>query len=206
MQSRIRAVIFDLGNVLVDFDHMIAARRICAFTDKTAEEMYRLFFDSELTGLFEEGKIAAQDFFAQVKELLGLSLSFNEFLPIWNEIFFLSEKNKSVYDIAKKLKKNYKVALLSNVNILHFEYLKNKFPVFDAFHQIITSYESGMRKPHPVIYQNALSALGEKPPFVFYTDDREDLINGASSLGIRAFQFKTIEKLKEDLNSVGVRI
>lgn len=205
MQSRIRAVIFDLGNVLVDFDHMIAARRICAFTEKTPAEMYGLFFDSELTGLFEEGKISPQGFFAQVKKLLGLNLSFDEFLPIWNEIFFLSEKNRSVYDIAKKLKANYKVALLSNVNILHFDYLKKEFPVFDAFHQIFTSYEAGLRKPHPVIYQNALSALGEEPPFVFYTDDRQDLINEAARLGIRAFQFTTIEKLKEDLNSVGAR-
>lgn len=206
MQNGIRAVIFDLGNVLVDFDHMIAARRVSAFTDKSGEEMYQLFFDSQLTGLFEEGKISGEDFFKEVKKLLNLNISYAEFLPVWNQIFFLSEKNKSVYDIVKSLKKNYKTALLSNVNILHFNYLKKAFPVFDAFDHIIASFEAGLRKPHPAIYQNALLALGEEAGRVFYTDDREDLINEAAKLGIRAFQFTTAEKLKKDLNSVGVAI
>ncbi len=206
MKKRIKAIIFDLGNVLVDFDHMIAARKIAAFTDKDGGQMYRLFFDSELTGLFEEGKVSAEGFFKEVKRLLNLRISYEEFLPIWNEIFFLSKKNKDVYNIAKKLKSNYKTALLSNVNILHFDYLKKNFPVFDAFDHIITSYKIGLRKPHPSIYRNALKLLKEPAGSVFYTDDRRDLIEKANALGIRGFWFEGVGKLKKDFISVGIKI
>jgi FMN phosphatase YigB (HAD superfamily) len=45
--SKIRAVIFDLGNVLIDFDHRIAAKKLSKLTDKTGEEIYNLFFVRE---------------------------------------------------------------------------------------------------------------------------------------------------------------
>lgn len=64
-RNRIEAVIFDLGNVLVDFDHRIAANRIAEFSDKSPAEIFALFFDSQLIGLFEEGKISPQDFFCK---------------------------------------------------------------------------------------------------------------------------------------------
>ncbi|MFH0912829.1 MAG: HAD family hydrolase [Candidatus Omnitrophota bacterium] len=202
----ISAIIFDLGNVLVDFDHTIAAKKISAFATKDPQEIFNLFFDSRLTGFFEEGRISPQEFFSGVQEALHLGIEYEQFLPIWNEIFFLSEKNRMVYNLAKFLKKRYKTALLSNINILHFEYLKRNFPVFDAFHHIITSCESGARKPHHSIYEKTLQALETLPENVFYTDDRPELVEGACRLGVRGFTFQGAEQLKEDLLASGVNI
>ncbi len=202
----IKAIIFDLGNVLVDFDHRIAAGRISKFTDKSPEEIFNLFFDSELTGLFEEGGISPQDFFLRVKEMVNLKLSYEEFLPIWNEIFFLSETNRAVYGLVKDLSKNYKVSLLSNINILHFEYLKSKFSVFGVFANIIASHEVGLKKPNPLIYKKTIEALGVLPSEAFYTDDRPELVESAKGLGIRGFVFKGVEQLKRDLLGAGVNL
>jgi FMN phosphatase YigB (HAD superfamily) len=202
----IKAVIFDLGNVLIDFDHMIAAKRISKFTDKTPQEIFNLFFDSELTALFEEGKITALIFFSEVKKILNLKLDYAEFLPIWNEIFFLTEKNQVVYNLAKVLKGYYKIALLSNINILHFDYLKKNFSVFDVFHNIITSFESGTRKPDPLIYKKTLDLLEAAPQDTFYTDDRAEFIEKAYNLGIRSFVFRDAEQLKRDFLGNGINI
>lgn len=200
----IKAIIFDLGNVLIDFDHKRAAAGIAKFTEKSGQEIYDLFFDSQSTCLFEEGRILPQEFFLKVREMLNLKIDYATFLTIWNEIFFFTEKNLKVYNLARCLKSNYKVALLSNINILHFEYIKRTFPIFDAFHNIITSFEVGFRKPHPLIYQEALKLLGAPPQNVFYTDDRIDLVESASLLGIRSFVFLGIEQLERNLleNSV----
>ncbi|MFA5357188.1 MAG: HAD family phosphatase [Candidatus Omnitrophota bacterium] len=203
---KIKAVIFDLGNVLVDFDHMIAARRISEFTDKAPRDIFDLFFDSELTALFEEGKISVPDFFSGVKSMLNSRLDYERFLPIWNEIFFLSENNRAVYELAKILKGRYKTALLSNVNTLHFDYLRNNFPVFDVFDKIITSFEAKARKPEPSIYNKALEALGSSPGETFYTDDRKELVESARGLGIRSFVFKDAKQLRKDLSESGVEI
>ena len=206
IEKSINTIIFDLGNVLVDFNHRIAAEKICACTNKTVQQIFDLFFDSGLTGLFEEGKISPQDFFLKVKELLALRLSYDEFIPIWNDIFFLSEKNHSVYNLARALKERYKIALLSNINVLHFTYLKKSFPVFDAFHHIITSYEVGLRKPDPLIYQKTLQTLGVSACQAFYTDDRPELVKGGQGEGICSFVFRNIEQLMRDLSSAGINL
>ena len=120
-------------------------------------------------------------------------------MPIWNEIFFLTEKNTAIYNLACALKNHYRIALLSNINILHFEYIKKTFPVLNSFSNIITSYEAGFRKPHPEIYRIALKVLGVSPKDCFYTDDRPELIEGARKLGIEGFVFKSVEQLEKDL-------
>lgn len=202
----IKAVIFDLGNVLIDFDHRIAARKIALYCDKNPREIYDFFFDSELTALFESGKISAQDFFKEIKEILNLTLNYHEFLPIWNDIFFLSEKNYAVYHLAKELVKGYEIAILSNINILHFNYLKDNFPVFEAFHRLFLSFELKLSKPDPLIYTRALEILELTPGEVFYTDDRPELVEESRRLGIQGHVFKGIAQLKRDLSASGVNI
>jgi putative hydrolase of the HAD superfamily len=201
---KIKGIIFDLGNVLLDFDHRIAAGKIAKFTDMSGEEIYNLFFDSQATALFEAGKIHPEEFFAIIRKKLKLNLNLEEFIPIWNEIFFFSEKNLGVYNIAHRLKENYRVALLSNINILHFDYIKKTFPVLDAFHDILTSCELKLRKPDPAIYAKTLQVLGTKPDETFYTDDRPELIKGAKKLGINSFVFKDVPGLETDLTVLNI--
>lgn len=201
----IKAVLFDLGNVLVDFDHHLAAESLAYFTDKTSTDVYNLFFDSALTGLFEEGKISPRQFFAEVRNTLDLEINYHQFVPIWNEIFFFSEKNLGVYRLASSLMNRYKFAVLSNINALHLEYIKRTFPLLNAF-PIIASYELGLRKPHLGIYQKALQALGVDAQNVFYTDDRAELVATANQIGIRGFVFKDVEGLRSDLIQTGINI
>lgn len=206
MPQDIKVVLFDLGNVLVDFDYSTAAKRILNFCNKSPQELYDFFFSSELTLIFEEGKIAPEDFFNKVKEALGLKISYAAFIPIWNEIFFLSAKNRAVYSLANRLRLRYQVSMLSNINILHYEYLKKSFPVFNVFHPVFASCELGVAKPNPLIYQRVLEALGVSPETVFYTDDRPELIKSAQELGMKAFIFKGVNQLKDDLLSAGVML
>ncbi|MBP7217010.1 MAG: hypothetical protein KBA46_06990, partial [Candidatus Omnitrophica bacterium] len=106
-QKVIKALVFDLGRVLIDFDHMIAARKIARSPGVPAEQIYQFFFDSPLTGLFEEGAISAHDFFHEVKVQLDLNLEFEEFIAIWNDIFFLSDSNRAVYQLVVSLRDRY---------------------------------------------------------------------------------------------------
>lgn len=202
----IKVIVFDLGNVLVDFDHLTAAKRIASFCDKSPKEIYDLFFESEATALFEAGRITPDEFFKKVKEMLGLSISYETFESIWNDIFFLNAKNRAVYSLANKLRHNYKVVVLSNINTLHYEHLKKKFPVFNVFHNVFTSFELGTTKPDHAIYKKLLEELKVSAEEAFYTDDRPELVESAKKLGIRGFVFKGVEQLKRDLLKEGVEI
>lgn len=205
MDKRIEAVIFDLGGVLIDFDHTIAARRISKFCDKTAEEIFALFFDSALVAGFEGGKISPEDFFKGMKEAINLRLDYRDFLPVWNEIFFQTDCNREVLELARSLKERYKICVLSNVNALHLEYVRDNFRIFDIFPHIIASCGLGLRKPDPLIYRRALEELGVRDATkVFYTDDRADLVGAAALFGINARVFRGVQQLKKDLLDLGV--
>jgi len=200
----IKAIIFDLGNVLIDFDHMIAARRISHFSKLSPQEIFSLFFESEVTLLFEQGKISPDDFFLRVKDMLALSINYQTFVPIWNEIFFQSAKNRIVFNIANILSGGYKVVLLSNINTLHFEYVKKHFPIFGIFSRVFASCEMGLIKPDPAIYRKVLDDLDLAPGESFYTDDRKELVASARKLGIKAAVFSGSKELKKDLETEGI--
>jgi putative hydrolase of the HAD superfamily len=205
VEVKLKAVIFDLGRVLIDFDHWIAAKKLAVLTNKTPQELYNLFFDSSLVQSFEEGKISPENFFHEVKRLFNLKIGFEEFVPLWSQIFFLTEENKVVYYLAKQLRRHYTVTLLSNINTLHFDYIKKNFPILDVFDYIFASCELGFIKPHPLIYQKVLDKLGIGAGEAFYVDDRAELVCEANKLGIRAFVFKGVEQLKKDLESCGIK-
>jgi putative hydrolase of the HAD superfamily len=205
-QCKRKAIIFDLGRVLVDFDHMIAARRLSEYTNRPLREIFSLIFDSGLTRAFEKGQISPRNFFLKLKKRLKLKISYNDFLFIWNEIFFLTSANQKVYRLAKALKKNYIIALLSNINTLHFRYLRKKFSFFDVFDKIFLSYRMRSRKPSPLIYKKVMKALRARPCEIIYTDDRPDLVKTAGRLGICAFRFQGINKLKNDFVKSGVKL
>jgi FMN phosphatase YigB (HAD superfamily) len=196
--------LFDLGRVLVDFDHHISARRIAALTGKDAGWLYDFFFESDLTMAFDEGRISSKQFYAEIKKITGLKISYDEFVPIWSDIF--SEKT-DVCDFAINLKKDYRLVLISNVNILQFEHIARKFSIISHMDELILSYKVGSMKPGQKIYQAAIKASRTPPQRIIYTDDRPELIEGAKAAGIKnSFVFKDLNSLKKDLENIGVGI
>jgi putative hydrolase of the HAD superfamily len=69
-------------------------------------------------------------------------------------------------------------------------------PIFKEFDKLILSYEVGFRKPAPEIYDAALKAVGVDKSKAFYIDDRADLINAASKLGIKGMALDGEEAFK----------
>ena len=202
--KEIKAVIFDLGNVLIGFDHTIAVKKILKHTPKKSRDIYDLFFDSDLTQEFEKGKTGTLEFFQQVKTALELKISYGEFLPIWNEIFFSKPESE---DFVGSLNSGIKLALLSNINQLHYEYIREEFSstigLFEA-DKIIPSFRTGFIKPDKEIYDLALKALDVPRESVVYVDDRLDLIEAALSYGIKSIQFKSAKELKQKFQDLGI--
>ncbi|MDP2044459.1 MAG: HAD hydrolase-like protein, partial [Candidatus Omnitrophota bacterium] len=98
----------------------------------------------------------------------------------------------------------YKTAMLSNINLLHYEYLKKSFPVFGVFDKIFLSFELGLVKPDKKIYENVIAAMQVSPQEIFYTDDRPELVRSANSLGIKGYCFSGIQQLIRDIRDSGI--
>jgi putative hydrolase of the HAD superfamily len=202
--SMVKVVLFDLGNVLVDFDFTPAIGRISSFCGRKPEEIIKFFFNSETTNSFEKGAISPEEFYVRARDGLGLKLGYASFVPIWNEVFSFSLKNRAVYHIANSLKQRYRIGMLSNTNILHYGYIKDNFPIFGIFEKLFLSFEIGSLKPEESIYKKVIDEFGVLPEEIFYTDDRHDLVQGASVLGMKSFVFTGPEQLIRDLSSQNV--
>lgn len=192
-----RVILFDLGRVLIDFDHYIAVRRIRPFCSLEEKDIFNLFFDSHLIDRYEKGLISSFDFFQQVKKMLNAKITYEEFVPIWNEIFM---PHPGMLEVLELLKDNYRLYMVSNINEQHFKYLELKFKEhFKYFSYIFLSYELGLRKPDPKIYEFIINYLKMPAKDIIYTDDRIELVVAAKKLGIDAFLFESSDSFKQSL-------
>jgi len=201
-KNKYEAIFCDLGNVLINFDHNIAVKKILHLTPKNEHDIYQLFFDSGLTKDYEEGKISSSDFFKKVGDSLDLDIDNETLLPIWNDIFFETPLNKKIQNFLTKMRGKYKLVMISNINETHYEFLAKKMPVFQEFDKLILSYEIGFRKPAKEIYDAAFRSVNIVPSKAFYVDDRTDLIDAAHGMGIKGITFsgeEAFEKIKAEL-------
>lgn len=193
-------IIFDLGRVLVDFDFKKVVQRLKRHSSKTEEEIRRFFSTTPLWDAFERGTVAPPDFFNALKKDLELNdLDFQAFAPLWNDIFL--EMPETV-EILAALRGRYKLAMISNVNQMHWNHVSANHPFMKWFDIAIASYAVGHRKPETEIYQIALRRAGVEPAQAIFIDDVEAHIRAAESLGIRAHQFHNAARLRADLDGV----
>lgn len=201
MAKKYSVIIFDLGNTLIRFDHRICAEKVANLFSLDQEKVRALFFDSDVTRLFEKGLVSAKEFYERVTGLLGIKIPYKDFVSIWNDIFW---EDKDACDIARKLKEDYRLFLLSNVNRLHYEYIEKKFDIIKIFDEVILSFAVGAMKPEALIFEDAVRRAGGDKSAVLYIDDREDLIKEANEFGIESIRFEGADKLKEALKERGV--
>jgi FMN phosphatase YigB (HAD superfamily) len=193
-------IIFDLGRVLVDFDFKKVVRGLKRYTSLSEREIYRFFVSTPLWDAFERGNIAPEEFFKRISRHLALrGLSFKGFTPIWNRIFV--EKPDTVA-ILRQLRGRYKLALLSNVNPMHWDYIKERHAFMDWFDFLMASCLLGSRKPEKAIYRAVLKKGGVSASRAVFIDDTEGHVLAARALGIRAYHFRNAQKLAADLDGI----
>jgi FMN phosphatase YigB (HAD superfamily) len=203
-QSPIEVILFDLGNVILPFTHYQIAEKLSQFSQrKEFQDPQRIFsylFDFEKGAVngYEVGKVSSIQFFKSLKKYLHLSLSFKKFIPIWNDIF---TEDQGVSEIIRSLKGKKKLGLISNTNLLHFDYILSKFPVIRIFDKWILSHEVGFKKPDVHIFQKAMEWASVEPGKILLIDDMKKHVDVAVSLGMQGIHFISAQQLKEELNS-----
>ena len=82
-----RAVFFDLGKVLVDFDWEVVCRDATAWCSTDPMRMIRWIATSPETQAYECGRISSRQFFEKAQAALGFRGRFEEFAELWSDIF-----------------------------------------------------------------------------------------------------------------------
>lgn len=184
---KIKAILFDLGKVLLFFNFDSAFKRFAKHGGGTPKDIENYFIQSGIEVLYDGGKITSFQFYSRIKKALGLRLSFNQFKRIWNDIF---TPNRPMITLLGKLSVRYRTVLISNTNAMHYEHVKNKYAFMKNFDRHILSYQERSRKPDDRIYSIASKACRAKPHEIFYIDDRHDLTDAAKDLGFNVFTYR----------------
>tara|TARA_B100000315_G_scaffold239830_1_gene259059 strand:- start:365 stop:697 length:333 start_codon:yes stop_codon:yes gene_type:complete len=104
-----------------------------------------------------------------------------------------------------QLKDRFPLFGISNTNRLHFEYVYKRYPVIQKIQKWVLSYEVGTVKPDPAIYYKAIRLIGQPPEKIFYVDDRLELVEAASKLGLQSWQFTGADAFGQKLQELGAQ-
>jgi putative hydrolase of the HAD superfamily len=202
--NNIKAVVFDLGNVILNFDNRIISGFIASKSGADEEEIRAFIFGGQIEKDIDSGAITLETFLNRINERFSSNISLNEFEPVFCGVF---KENKNVIGLIAALKKNnYRIGLLSNTNRPHFEFIKKKFPVVGLIDDFHLSYETGCVKPEKRAFENVLNFYSAGPGELVYIDDLEKNVNAALPLGINAVLFESFEQLSASLQGLGLNL
>ena len=201
IKTNIKVIIFDLGKVILDFDHMHICTKLSKQSPFGPDRIHDIIFNSGLEASFDMGIISPENFYLSVKKKARLEININVFQKIWTKIFTL---NPGIEDLLSALKNRYRLLCLSNTNSWHFEYCIQKFHALKLFNGFILSYEVGKTKPDSAIFKEALKKAATLPDECVYIDDVPEFVETASKLGINGIHFKTVKKLKKELSDLNI--
>ncbi|HEV2339244.1 MAG TPA: HAD family phosphatase [Patescibacteria group bacterium] len=187
----IKAIIFDLGGVLVDNPVEAMTAYIAQNLAVTKEQYMQVFSQCEAQWL--KGQIAERELWEKITTKLNIARPEAE--SLWLEAFLrVYKRKKDVFLLIKRLKQNgYKIALLSNTEIPIMDHIKEQH--WEDFDLFIYSCEVGMRKPDREIYDFTLQKLNMEPREVLFVDDKKENVEAARDIGMHGITFVSGPKL-----------
>ncbi len=208
MNTKIKNIIFDLGGVILDIDETVVYKELEKMGIKTSELAHSKEF-IEIMSKFDTGIYTAPTFRKRMKALIGQEKMTDEkFDSIWNAM--LLDIPRERVEAIEKVKKHYKIFLMSNTNVIHYDLyvrdlqLRFGYNEFDElFDKSYFSFAEHLEKPDPRFFELILDHESLLPEETLFIDDTEKNINIAKSLGINTYHISR-EELVRNLFENGV--
>jgi len=197
-----KAVVFDLGKVLVDFDYSIAAERIASLSKVTGSEVRKLIDQSRLLVEFETGRITTDAFFAEVCRATGFCGDQAQFNSFFADIFTSIPEMIQLH--ANLRKRGVPTFVFSNTNDIAVRHIRARFPFFSDFDGYILSYEHGAMKPEPQIYAVVERITRCRETELLYIDDRKENVDVAARRGWQVIWHQMPEQTSRTLKRLGL--
>ena len=199
-KKKITTFIFDIGNVILYFDHQVIVRKLSNLSGIPASEIYDDIFHHRFINQFEKGLISEKTFYKKCLAKLKIKISFAEFAGIFSNIF---TPNAPLFPVIRKLKtQGCRLCILSNTDKTHFEYLSKRYPVMGLFNSYYLSYKLHCMKPETRIFKMLLKKENVLPEECLYTDDISKYTDKARRLGINSVHFKSAGQFTRELKKI----
>lgn len=199
----INTIIFDLGNVLVDWSPMHVFGN---YFD--SEEKRNYFFENICTPDWneqqDEGRSIVEATLELIKKYPDWEQPIRDFYGRWTEM--LKGPIHGTVEIFRELKDSgkYKIYALTNWQAGLFDIALVRYNFLHWFDGRVVSGEEKMRKPFPQFYHKLLDRYHVKAYEALFIDDSLRNVKAAEELGIKSIHFQNPEQLKKELIVLGV--
>jgi len=191
--ATIKFLIFDLGGVLIDVDVNQTVAALSVLSGRTLQDITSSYKKYPEFFAYERGEMSDVEFREFIKQAFSFEADDIVLDKAWNAM--ITDFPLSIISLLEKLKPNYTLAVLSNTNQIHLDYINSQlvpkrttqYSLNDFFHKHYYSHQVGKRKPEPEIYQKVLEENDFDPSETLFFDDRVDNIDAAAALGIQTF-------------------
>ena len=196
-----RFVYFDLGKVLVHFDHQTAVEQLSQISGRPQELIQQVVFESDLQNRYETGLVTSDQFATEVNVALESALPAADILEAISAIFQPNVAILAAIEIVKA--SGVPLGILSNTCEAHWRWIMDKqWPMFGPWwSQTVLSYEVQGMKPANKIYEVCEHLADCRGENIFFTDDRADNIAAADQRGWCTYQFGSADTLIERLQA-----
>jgi putative hydrolase of the HAD superfamily len=198
-----RAVLFDLGGVLLEIDHERAFAAWEPHSRLPRARLRELFGVDEPFRRHETGRLDDTGYFSHLRELLALDCGLDAVEAGFNAI--LAREIEETVAMLAALRGRVPRHAISNTNPAHVAQIRRAFPGFlDRFDRVFTSHEIGHRKPQPECFAHVLQAISLPAGEVLLFDDLVPNVDAARELGLQAVLVKTPEDVRSALLDRGL--
>lgn len=196
----IKALVFDLGNVILTNDYPYNTpeelKEFCDYFGVTMDNSYSGFWVAFPD--FALGKCSEDEFW---KKMLYSARAKKENIEHAKKLYRKNQKEiENMLALLSKLKKNFHLAALSTIPKEWFEFKRKKFNLDSYFEHIVSSGEYGIEKPNPEIYKIVIEKMRLDPSEMIFIDDKESTLPPAQKLGMKTILFRGQKDLEEKLS------
>jgi 2-haloacid dehalogenase len=200
----IKAIIFDLGGVLIDWNPHYVFNE----TYFDSEQKRKEFFDTICTSDWNEEQDAGRSIVVATQDLIAKhpewETSIRDFYGRWTEM--LKAPIPETVEIFRELKKSgrYKIYALTNWQAGLFDIALVRYDFLHWFDGRVVSGEEKTRKPFPEFYQRLLDRYNVKPEEALFIDDNLRNVHAAEAMGIKSLHFEGAAQLRKKLVELGI--
>jgi glucose-1-phosphatase len=186
--SFIKNIIFDLGGVLLNIEPELTGKALEEMGVNNMVEVHRKLIDARLYQRFDTGECSAGCFRDEIRKVCKVPLTDQMIDTAWNAL--LLDFPASRVEMLHSLQPHYRLFLLSNTNIIHYQSYTSSFrnihgeEITSLFEKLFLSYEMGAHKPDSIIYEKALRIGKLNPRETLFIDDSLANAEAATKAGM----------------------